>query len=380
MVIGIKDTFKLIGIIIISICAVFVCTLFLNYNIDLQSIEDQINSVEIKSLFDALVMSGTVVSAVSGGCLLITSVVMLCFYIKHYIDSHRKELGILKALGYSNLRISSGFWVFGLSVFFGSAIGFTGAFCLMPKFYSVQNEDKLLPEFEPGFHFELLISLVILPTVIFALMSVVYSLLKMKTPVLELLRGKSVSKIKAVKDGKDLPFLKDMKRATVRGRKSLVFFIAFAAFCYSAMVQMSFGMDKLASEMMAFMMLGIGLTLAFVTLFIAVTTIVRSNAKSVSIMRVFGYSSKECSTAVLSGYRPAALIGFAVGTGYQYLLLKIAVEVVFKDIENVPEFDFNLRALIIAAVSFVIIYEIIMYLYSRKIGKISVKEIMLDSE
>ena len=380
MVIGIKDIFKLIGIIIISVCAVFVCTLFLNYNIDLQSIENQILSLEIKSLFDALVMSGTVVSAVSGGCLLITSVVMLCFYIKHYIDSHRKELGILKALGYSNLRISSGFWVFGLSVFFGSAIGFAGAFCLMPMFYSVQNEDKLLPEFEPGFHFELLLFLVILPTAIFALMSVVYSLLKMKTPVLELLRGKSVSKIKAVKNRKDLPFLKDIKRATVGGRKSLVFFIAFAAFCYSAMVQMSFGMDELASEMMAFMMLGVGLTLAFVTLFIAVTTIVRSNAKSVSIMRVFGYSGKECSTAVLSGYRPAALVGFAVGTGYQYLLLKIAVEVVFKDIEHVPEFDFNFRALIIAAVSFVMIYEVIMYLCSRKIGKISVKEIMLDSE
>ena len=66
MVIGIKDIFKLIGIIIISVCAVFVCTLFLNYNIDLQSIENQILSVEIKSLFDALVMSGTVVSAVSG--------------------------------------------------------------------------------------------------------------------------------------------------------------------------------------------------------------------------------------------------------------------------------------------------------------------------
>lgn len=380
MVIGIKDIFKMIGIIIISVCAVFICTLFLNYNIDLQSIENQILSAETKALFDALVMSGTVVSAVSGGCLLITSVVMLCFYIKHYIDSHRKELGILKALGYSNLRISSGFWVFGLNVFFGSAIGFAGAHCLMPKFYSVQNEDKLLPEFEPGFHLELFLALVILPTIIFALMSVVYSLLKMKTPVLELLRGKSVSKIKAVKDEKDLPFLKDMKRATVRGRKSLVFFIAFAAFCYSAMVQMSFGMDELASEMMSLMTLGIGLTLAFVTLFIAVTTIVRSNAKSVSIMRVFGYSSKECSTAVLGGYRPAALAGFAVGTGYQYLLLKIAVDVVFKDIENVPEVDFNFRALIIAAVSFVIVYEVVMYLYSRKIGEILVKEIMLDSE
>ena len=81
MVIGIKDVFKLVGIIIISACAVFVSALFLNYNLDLQGIEDQISAVESKALFDALVMMGKVVSAVSGGCLLLTSVVMLAFYI-----------------------------------------------------------------------------------------------------------------------------------------------------------------------------------------------------------------------------------------------------------------------------------------------------------
>lgn len=379
MVIGIKDVFKLIGIIIISACAVFVCTLFLNYNIDLRGIEEQI-AKETGSLYDALVMTGKVVSAVSGGCLLMTSVVMLVFYIKHYIDSHRKELGILKALGWSNIRIAKGFWVFGLSVFIGTAGGFAGAHCLMPKFYSVQNEDGLLPPFGAHFHPELAVFLVILPTVVFALLSIIYSFIKMKTLVLELLKGKSVTKVKAVKINDDLPFLKDMRKATVRGRKSLVFFIAFAAFCYSAMVQMSFGVDDLASEMMSLMVLAIGVTLAFVTLFIAVTTVVRSNAKSVSIMRVFGYSSAECSRTVLNGYRPAALIGFAVGTGYQYFLLKIAVDVVFKDVENVPEFNFDFRALIITLVSFAIVYELVMYCYSRKIGKISVKEIMLDSD
>lgn len=380
MVIGIKDVFKLVGIIIISACAVFVCALFLNYNLDLQGIEDQISAVESKALFDALVMMGKVVSAVSGGCLLLTSVVMLAFYIKHYIDSRRKELGILKALGYSNLRIAVGFWVFGLSVFFGTAIGFSGAHLLMPKFYSVQNEDGLLPSFEPSFHFELLIFLVILPTAVFALLSVLYSLLKMKTPVIELLKGKSGGRTKGVKTNGDLPFLKELRKITVRSRKSLVFFIAFASFCYSAMVQMSFGVVDLASEMMSLMMLTIGLVLALVTLFIAVTTVIGSNAKSVSIMRVFGYSGSECSSAVLSGYRPAALVGFAVGTAYQYFLLRIAVDVLFKDVENVPEFDFNVKALIVAAVSFVIIYEAVMYFYSRKIGRISVKEIMTDRE
>ncbi|MDE6733639.1 MAG: ABC transporter permease [Oscillospiraceae bacterium] len=379
MVIGIKDVFKLIGMIIISACAVFVCTLFLNYNIDLRGIESEI-SAQSRALFDALVTMGKVISAVSGGCLLLTSVVMLCFYIKHYIDQHRQELGILKALGYSKFRIARGFWVFGLSVLIGTAIGFAGAHCLMPKFYSVQNEDGLLPAFDPRFHTELLLFLVILPTAAFALMSVGYGLIKLKTPVLELLKGKSTANVKHVRGGEKPTFLREMKSATVRSRKSLVFFIGFASFCYSAMVQMSLCIDKLASEMMALMTLMIGIILAFVTLFIAAATIVRSNAKSVSIMRVFGYSGKECSSAVLNGYRPAAVIGFAVGSAYQYLLLKIAVDVMFKDVENVPEFDFNFRALIVAAVSFVIVYEAVIFFCSRRLGKLSLKQIMLDAE
>ena len=171
-----------------------------------------------------------------------------------------------------------------------------------------------------------------------------------------------------------------MRRATVRGRRSLVFFIGFAAFCYSAMVQMSFGTQKLASEMMSLMMLMIGVVLAFTTLFIAVTTAVGSNAVSVSLMRVFGYSRRECSVAVLSGYRPAAAVGFTVGTVYQYALLKIAVEILFKDVEIVPEFEFDIKALIITFISFVIVYESVMYFYSHKIGKMSVKEIMTDCE
>lgn len=379
MIVGIRDICRLFGIVIVSACAVFVSTLFLNYNIDLQGIEPLVVG-EAAALYDALVMTGAVVSAVSGGCLLITSVVMLFFYIKHYIDSHRKELGILKALGYSNIRIAVGFWAFGMSVFGGTLAGFAGAHCIMPLFYSVQNESELLPAFGVSFHPYLLFFMVILPTAAFSLLSIGYGYLKMKTPVLELLKGRSVGKAKNIETKNDMPFLKELKKITVRSRKSLVFFIAFASFCYSAMVQMSFGMGDLASEMMSVITLMIGVILAFTTLFIAVTTVISSNAEGISLMRVFGYSKRECSSSVLGGYRPAALAGFAVGTFYQYFLLKIAVEVIFSDIENVPKFGFNFHALIIAAVSFAVIYEVIMFCYSRKIGKISVKKIMLESE
>ena len=380
MVVGIKDIFKLLGIIIVSACAVFVCTLFMNYNADLQSIEEQIATEQARTFYDALVMTGTVVVSVSGGSLLITAVVMLAFYIKHYIDSHRKELGILKALGYSNLSIAAGFWVFGLSVFLGAGLGFCGAYCLMPEFYLVQNEDKLLPKFEAEFHTELLLFFVILPTVIFALLSVFYAYLKMKTPVLDLLRGKSGIKAKEVKLKEGLPFVKDMKNAVIRGRKSLVFFIGFAAFCYSAMVQMFFGMDTLGNEIISAMVLLIGLVLAFTVLFIAVTSVVKANGKNTAVMRAFGYSEKECRYAVLNGYRPAAFAGFSVGTIYQYALLKIMVTVVFADVDNVPEFNFDFAAFVITFISFTVIYELVMFFYGKKMGRLSLKEIMLDSE
>lgn len=381
MVIGIKDIFKMLGIVIISACAVFVCTLFLNYNQDLKGIEDLIQTNIMQQFYDALLMTGKVVCSLSGGCLLLTSVVMLCFYIKHYIDTHRKELGILKALGYSNLRIASGFWVFGLNIFLGTALGYAGAYSIMPYFYSVQNKDHaLLEEVTLHFHFSIMFYLVILPTIIFAIISVCYGYFKLGMPVLELLKGKTILKIRTGKKDTDLPFLKDLRKNTVRQRRTLVFFIAFASFCYSAMLQMSVGMEELASIMMSVIILLIGILLAFVTLFLAVTTIVRSNTKTMAMMRVFGYSTQECSKAILSGYRPAAYIGFAIGTVYQYTLLKIMVSVVFKDVENVPDYNFDVWAFIITLVSFVILYELIMYWYARKMSKVSIKEIMLDAD
>lgn len=374
--VSVKDILRFAGVTVIAACAVFISTLFLNFNIDLKGIEEQLADIQTRALYDALVMSGKVVSAVSGGCLLLTSAVMLCFYIGHYIDAHRRELGVLKALGFSALRAARGFWVFGSGVFAGAAVGYGAAHCVMPLFYKVQCDG--IPEFGVSFHFELAFCLVILPTAFFALFSVVYGCIRLHKPALELINGKPDGRVKP-RGSNDRPFLSDLRRSIVRSRKALVFFIGFAAFCFSAMVQMSFAMNGLSSALMAFLMLGIGLTLAFVTLFIAADTVVGSNAKTISIMSALGYSRGDCSSAVLSGYRPAALIGFAVGTLYQHILLKIAVNVVFSDIEGLTAPEFDLKAFGIAAAAFAAFYETIMYVYSRRIGRLSVKRVLSDA-
>lgn len=382
MLIGIKNVSKLIGISIIACCAVLVCTMFLNFYFDIQLIEKEITSELSMVFYNAQVSTAKVVCLVSGGCLLLTSVVMLFFYIKHYIDTHKKELGILKALGYSNLKIAKNFWIFGISAFIGTAVGFGRAFLIMPLFYALQNEDKILPEITINFHLSLLLYFVVLPTVCFSVLSICYAWHKLKKPVLLLLKDnlQAVSKTPRyrIETSKEISFIDDLKRNTLKSKKTLVFFIIFASFCFSAMTQMSFSMKDLSSEMMGVMMLVIGLVLAFTTLFLAITTVINGNTKTIAMMRVFGYSQKECCRAILGGYRPMSYIGFVIGTVYQYGLLRLMVDVVFKDMEGVPIYKFDFPIMLISLAVFIFVYEMTMYIYSEKIKKISVKEIMIE--
>ncbi len=379
MVIGIKDLTKLFGITIMTCCAVFICALFLNYNMDIVGIRESLVSPQEIIMYDALVATGKVVALVTGSCLVATTIVLLIFYVKNYIDSHQKELGILKALGYSNFHIAKHFSVFGFSVLAGSASGFVGALCYMPTFYEVQNAEGLFPQMSPHFHLGLCLSLLILPTVFFAMLSVLYAFVKLKRPVMALLREMQNVKVTVSKrETNERPFLLDLKRTTLKSRKTLVFFVGFSAFCFSAMTQMSMSMDDLASESFSWMMISIGLLLAFMTLLMSLTSVIKANTKTIAMMKVFGYSEKECSSSILGGYRPVSYIGFAVGTAYQYLLLRIMVDVVFADFENMPVYRFDCKAMVLTLVLFIAVYEGIIYCYSKKIGKQSVKSIMLE--
>lgn len=385
MIVSIKDGIKLAAISAMMCCAVFVCTLFLNYNIDLGGIKDVITQPQTIVLYEALVSMGKMVSAVSGGCLLVTSGIMLFFYIKNYIDTHKKELGILKALGYSNLRIAKDFYVFALSVLVGAALGFGGAFLMMPSFYRTQNEEGFFPDIAVRFHPTLLIALVILPTIAFGLLAVFYACMKLRRPTIDLLKerlqtsnGYRRSKEKENSADEGTSFTQDMRKATLRGKKALLFFVVFGSFCYSSMMQMSASMDMLASKMFAIMIFTIGVLLSGITLFLALTSVVYGNTKTISMMRVFGYTSKDCKDAVLGGYRIPAYIGFVIGTFYQYGLLKMTLMIIFKDYEEIPEYNFDVQACIVVLISFVILYELIMYGYAKRIRKISLKEVMLE--
>ena len=257
---------------------------------------------------------------------------------------------------YSNLSVAKYFWAFGMSVLIGCIVGFCAAYAYLPNFYATQNADGLLPDIPLRFHFSLLLLLVIVPAVAFTMFSVLYAFLKLKRPALDLMYERKQPKIKNGKASvKELSFLQSLKRATLRSKKVLAFFIAFAAFCFSAMVQMSISMIDLSSATFAWMIFMIGLILAFLSLLLSLSEVVKGNSKTVAMMRIMGYDNATCSKTVLGAYRPFACVGFIIGTLYQYGLLKLVMTFVFSNVENMPEYNFDWLNLLITLVAFVVV-------------------------
>ena len=379
MIVSLKDGLKLLGIIIVVFCAVFVCTFFLNFYLDAKAIEGIIDSPETKTLYDAQMATAKFTCAISGGFLGLIAIVMLVFYIKLYIDGNASKLGVLKAFGYANKEIALRFAVFGLSVLIGCVLGFCGGFIIMPTVYKGMAISGL-PEIAISFHYELLIMIVILPPVVFSFLSFLYAVIALKRPVNEMLRGKCEKvKIKEDKKEKERGFLKALFLKTLFGKKSLAFFVAFACFCFSAMVQMAASMRDLSSETMGAIIFLIGVVLAVTTIFMALTSLVNSNIKNISIMKAFGYSVKECVIAVLGGQHLFAFIGFAVGTAYQYGLLSLMVNIVYKDVAGMPEYNFDVPVFFITLAVFIVLYEAVTLFYASKINKIPLKEVMLEN-
>lgn len=377
MTVSLKDGLKLVGISIICACAVFVCTFFLSYYLDALSVREKV-AEEALPLYESQLLSSKLTCLISGLCLLLVSVVLLLFYVKLYLDGHAKQIGILKALGYANGRIALGFRVFGLSVLLGCAVGFGGGYAMTPVIYN-QMGGKDLPEVPITFHWELFVCFVILPACLFAALAVLYAYIKLRLPASELLRGKTeLAKGKPRIGKKERPFLRELFWETLRTRKALAFFVAFACFCFSAMLQMSVSMMDLASATMGGIVLGMGILLSVMCLLLAFTAITASNEKTVSVMRANGYTLWSSGGAVLGGYHIPAVIGFAVGTVYQYGILRLMVDLVFKGVEEMKTYSFDVKTFFIVLAAFIVLFELAVVAFTYKMGKASIRKLTVE--
>ena len=94
----------------------------LEFYLDIEQVEISKTNPMIQTYYDAQVSLSWMVAMVSGVVLSLTSVLLMCFHIKQFVDDHREQLGILKALGYSNGQLAKRFWAFGLSFGVGALL------------------------------------------------------------------------------------------------------------------------------------------------------------------------------------------------------------------------------------------------------------------
>lgn len=379
MIVSLKDSFKLIGISIVCFCAVFVCTFFLNYYMDILPLKESISN-ELMPLYLAQLATAKMTCAITGGFLSIIALIMLFFYIKLYIENHHQVIGIFKAMGYSNYSIAKSFIFFGISIFLGCSLGFAFGWSCMPFIYSNLTIEGL-PNIKATFHFNLLIFLVIIPTIVFTFITFLYTFLTLHKPVLQVIKGKDlkIKKTKSSQNYKNRSFCKEMQISTLKSKKMLAFFVTFSCFCFSAMVQMGLSMENLVSGTMGIMILIIGVILAFISMLMAMTSLIKNNEKNIAVMKVMGFSKKDCFIFIFVSYIPLAIFGFILGTIYQFGLLSFMVNIIFKNVENMPSYNFDILMFFVTLLLFIITYTTIFLIYLRKANKVSIKKIMLES-
>lgn len=373
-------------IAVIAACAVLVCTLFLNYQLDLVAARNRIPPGQGMVIYEALLKGGNVTCAVAGGCLAITTGVLLLFDIRCEINARAGELGVLKAMGYTRMRLALPFWSYGGAIGLGCVVGVLLAYLRMPQFYAIQNAQGWLPDISVRLHGGLIALLTLLPTACYCGVAILFAYRTLGRPPLDLLRNRQ--KQMAPKRAKRQPgassadekrsFLRTLQLGLLRQKKALAFFFAFSAFCFSAMTQMSVSMRQLSSEMFSGMILGIGLLLAFLTVCLALSGLVRANRPAAALLHAFGYPARTCARAVFGGYRVLAYIGFAVGSLYQYLLLKGMVTFVYADAMGSLVYRFDWSALLISFLFFAVIYESLLAYSMLRVRAVPLREMMAE--
>ena len=309
-----------------------------------------------------------------------TIIRLMCFYIKQFVDDHKEQLGILKALGYSNGQLAKRFWAFGLSFGAGALLGYFASFLMMGHFYDFRNEKGILPEITIHFHWQLLLALVMLPTTFFMVLAIGYARRQLQTPALRLLK-KSPSPIK-VKRRKRVPkkengFLKELSSSLIWGRKSILFFVVFGSMCFAAMVQLSFGLRDYTDDIIQTMMIMIGLILSFSILFLSLGIVVSESRETLALMKAFGYTDRECQSHILAPYRFWAYLGFVLGTVYQYGIMEILIGVIKDTVPEKIEHHFDGNVCFWTLLGFAVVYESLFYLSNRKLQKQTIKEVLL---
>ncbi|MDL2292552.1 hypothetical protein LJC17_03070 [Acholeplasma sp. OttesenSCG-928-E16] len=369
-----------ITLAIMAFCAIFVVFIFTNYKIDLIAINKNIVGEVERSVYDSKIVMNNIIILCCAVFLGGLTVLMMLFSVRNYLKENEPQLGILKALGYRNIYIAVRNSKTSISILIGSGLAYISGLLFLPTFYKAFDGDIDILNILPVFHIELLFFYVIMPFIFFFGLSIFYNAILLRKNALDMIKQKGKIKVRKrvyKSKNKERSFLIEYKKSNLKNSMSLIIFVFLAAFCYSAEIQMAVSMLELESAVLFSVIIGvIGILIGLSVLFISISFVIDKNKKNISMFNAFGYTNKESTMVFLDGFRKYSYIGFVIGTGYQYMLLKLMYDVIFNASDYGVHYRFSVLGLIIALASFIILYEGLIFIYKKKLQAISLKQIM----
>lgn len=369
--IRLKSVFKSFGVSIVTFCAVFLTYLFQSFRLDLQRLDIGSFNESQRAFYDAQITQSNMMLAIALGVLGLFAIITLFFAISKFIKDNQPNMGILKAMGYERKRIAVEFTKFSLTAIMGSVLAIGLGAIIQPFFYQELAKGHMMPDITIAFHPVFLLGLLFLPAVVFAIASYLIAYFKLAKKPLDMIKG---GKSKGARIAKEKStYLKTLRAAIFKNHIALIIFVGFSALSFGSAVQMSFSLESLnASPLFFWLMFGIGLILGVSILYLAFGFTYTENKEYVSLMKGYGYRDTEIITTLYGAYVIVAIIGFAIGTAYQYGLIYLIIDVFSTTAEL--EYTFSFPGLAYTLLIFVPVYLLLNYYFYLKLKKLSVKE------
>lgn len=372
--IRIKSIIKAFGGTIVVFCACFVTYLFQSLRLDLQKLDISEFSAEQKSLYDAQINQSNIMLAVALGILGTFAVITLFFSISKYIKENQQNMGILKAMGYKRERIAVEFTKFSINAFLGALLAIIFGVLFQKIFYQEVFANSVLPTLSVSYSPILLLTILLIPSLVFAVAAFLIAFIKLSRRPLEMIKGGKTRHNRTIKEKKT--YLKTLRSTMLKNHISLVIFVGFAALCFGASVQMSFSLNQFdTSPLFFWMMFLIGLLLGVSILYLAFGFTYSENREYISLMKGYGYYDKEIIKCLYGGYLLVSVIGFVIGTFYQFGLLKLIILVFGDSVE--AEYNFSFLGLLYTLLIFIPIYLLINGYYFWKLKKSSIRDALV---
>lgn len=127
---------------------------------------------------------------------------------------------------------------------------------------------------------------------------------------------------------------------------------------------------------LSIMLFVFGLVVGATVLLLSIYGAITNYKKYIAIMKICGYTEKECSYTAIDGYRKVSLLGFLISIPYSFILCTVMFNIISKNSDMLYPVNFNIKSVAICFVLTLILTESIIMLTKKQISKISFKEIM----